>query len=156
MLFEKFNYEGLDGKGGKMSPVVHVNSGSELVNAFWSGGYAFFGNGDCHHNPLTTLSIVGHEFTHGIITYNSQLFYFGEPGAINESYADILGKASEYYYDPSRFSWELDPLIKSSKYPEDVRSFSNPNRLKMPKAYNGLYWETNADVHVNSSILNHW
>jgi hypothetical protein len=156
MMLEKFNYRGIDGKGGAMNPVVHIQGGSSVVNAFWDGENAAFGNGDCHHSPLTTFSVVAHEFTHGVTQYNSNLIYNGESGAINESLSDIFGKAAEYYYDPSRFSWELDPIFKKTKYPEVFRSFSDPNRLTMPKTYKGKYWEDQADVHTNSSVFNHW
>lgn len=156
MMLEKFNYRGVDGKGGAMNPIVHIQGGSSVVNAFWDGENAAFGNGDCHHSPLTTFSVVAHEFTHGVTQYNSALIYNGESGAINESLSDIFGKAAEYYYDRNRFSWELDPIFKKTKYPEVFRSFSDPNRLSMPKTYKGKFWEDIADVHTNSSVFNHW
>lgn len=156
MLLDSLSYRGLDGQGAAINPVVHAEGGSDFLNAYWDGEYAYFGNGDCHHNPLTTLSVVGHEFMHGVTDYNAELIYDGESGALNESYSDIFGKACEYFYDKTRFSWELDPVFKSTKYPADFRSFSDPNRLQMPKAYRGLYWNDDDDIHITSSVMNHW
>ena len=156
MMLELFDYKGIDGDGSVMDPVVHADGAEELVNAYWDGANAYFGNGDCLHGPLTTLSVVAHEFTHGITEANSNLDYEGESGAINESYSDIFGKACEYIYDSLHFSWELDPTFNKVNYSGDFRSFSDPNRLEMPKAYGGKYWLAGADVHVNSSVLNHW
>ena len=48
------------------------------------------------------LDVVGHEFTHAVINYvvgpngiNDTLTYNGETGALNESYADIIGSIIE-------------------------------------------------------------
>jgi hypothetical protein len=40
---------------------------------------------------LATTDVVGHEFTHGVIHHSSDLVYADESGALNESYADIMG-----------------------------------------------------------------
>lgn len=40
---------------------------------------------------VATPDIVGHEFTHGVISNSSDLVYMDESGALNESYADIMG-----------------------------------------------------------------
>ena len=37
------------------------------------------------------LDIVGHEFTHSVISATSNLVYKDQPGAINESFADLFG-----------------------------------------------------------------
>ena len=156
MMVDLFDYKGIDGVGSAMDPVVHAEGGVNFVNAYWDGANAYFGNGDCLHSPLTTFSVVAHEFMHGITEKNSNLEYFSESGAINEAYSDIFGKACEFIYDSLRFTWELDPTFKKTNYSEDFRSFSDPNRLEMPKAYGGKFWFDIADVHINSSVLNHW
>ena len=40
--------------------------------------------------------VVGHEMTHGVIEHNSDLFYWGQSGAINESLADIMGEIVDH------------------------------------------------------------
>ena len=36
--------------------------------------------------------VVGHELTHGVTQYTSDLFYYAESGAINESMSDVMGE----------------------------------------------------------------
>ena len=40
--------------------------------------------------------VVGHEMTHGVIDRTSDLFYWGQSGAINESLADIMGEIVDH------------------------------------------------------------
>ena len=40
--------------------------------------------------------VVGHEITHGVIDRNSDLFYWGQSGAINESLADVMGEIVDH------------------------------------------------------------
>lgn len=155
LLFERFNWTGLDGLGKAMDVKVH-NNGAGPVNAFWDGEYANFGDGDCTYGPLTTHEVLGHEFTHGLIEFTSGLIYEGESGAINESIADMFGQALEYYSDQSRFSWVLGHsfILEPSAVP--FRIMDDPKQLQMPAFYNGEFWQDGSDVHVNSSIGNLW
>jgi hypothetical protein len=47
---------------------------------------------DEYHNAL---DIFGHEFTHGVIEHRSDLEYNDEAGALNESFADLMGNLIE-------------------------------------------------------------
>ena len=44
------------------------------------------------------LDIVGHELSHGVTAYTSGLIYQNEPGALNESFSDMMGTSIEFYY----------------------------------------------------------
>lgn len=152
-MLEELNWNGLDNDGLPMNILVHAGNG---FGAFWNGQYAAFGDGDCNHGPLTTLEVVGHEFTHGITENTSELVYSGESGAINESMSDIFGKALQFYTTPDDFNWDLGASYIETPYAEPVRSFSDPNSLEHPKFYKGTFWEDDGDVHINSSVGNHW
>jgi Zn-dependent metalloprotease len=154
MMKNKFGYDGIDGNHGAMNSALFPSK--TFVNAFWDGQSATFGKGDCHYAPLTTLSIVGHEFMHGITDYQSNLIYDDESGALNEAYSDVFGKALEYYEDNAHFTWELDSKIADDEYATPFRSMSDPELYDCPAMYKGTLWNDNADVHTNSSILNHW
>ncbi len=156
MMVEHFGYSGVDGEGGSMNPVIHVGGEDDYLNAYWDGENAYFGHGNCHNGPLTTLSVVAHEFTHGVTQYNSNLIYNEESGALNESLSDIFGKSLEYFVDKENFSWDLGPEFALSKFASTFRSMSDPNMQGNPKRYKGLFWEDGADVHYNSGVLNHW
>ncbi len=47
---------------------------------------------DGYHNAL---DIFGHEYTHGVIEHRSDLEYNDEAGALNESFADLMGNLIE-------------------------------------------------------------
>lgn len=155
-LMEHFEYSGIDGDGRSMNANVNINNGNDLVNAYWNGQSAFFGNGNCHYHPLTTLSIVGHEFAHGITSTNSKLVYARESGALNEGFSDVLGKAFQLLEEPETFEWEVGHEIVADQFVRSFRSMSNPNTFNAPKMYKGLHWRDGGGVHTNSGILNHW
>ena len=61
------------------------------ANAFWNGTQMFYGAGYAGADD-----VVGHEMTHGVIDRSSDLFYWGQSGAINESLADIMGEIVDH------------------------------------------------------------
>lgn len=152
-MLEKFDWNGLNDEGLPMNVVVHAGN---FINAFWNGEYAAFGDGDCHHGPLTTLEVVAHEFMHGVTDYTSDLIYSRESGAINESMSDVFGKALEYYTTPDDFNWNLGASFGQTPYARFFRSFEDPNSKEHPKFYGGEFWEDGGGVHTNSSVGNHW
>ena len=54
-----------------------------------------FGDGDGEiFGPFTShLDVIGHELTHGVIGFEAALEYQDQPGALNESFADVFGVA---------------------------------------------------------------
>ena len=89
---------------------------SFAVNAFWCDdcgpggiGVMFFGNGIPSNftlrgqtvAPLSgSLDIVAHELTHGVTSSTSNLIYMDESGALNEAFSDIMGIATEFFFQP--------------------------------------------------------
>lgn len=160
MMQEYFDWDGLDGEGGALVSIVNVFS-RYYVNAFWDGSSTYYGNGDCHrYGPLTTMTVVGHEFAHGWTDFTSDLVYRNESGALNESISDIIGKALEYYADRENFTWNIGDLIRRNDDVNFFRSMSDPNLRSHPKYYSGNNWRTssadNGGVHSNSGVFNHW
>ena len=153
MMLADYNWQGVDGIGKALKVNVHAGN---FANAFWDGESSSYGDGDCNYGPLTTLEVVGHEFTHGMIDYTSKLVYSGESGAINESLADMFGKMLEYKTDPANFSWDLGHSFLLNPDSQPFRVMDDPNSLEMPAYYQGLYWEGEGGVHTNSSIGNLW
>ncbi|MBX2891784.1 MAG: M4 family metallopeptidase [Saprospiraceae bacterium] len=153
MMLSDYDWQGLDGNGKALN--VRVNVGN-FVNAFWDGEASFYGDGDCNYGPLTTLEVVGHEFTHGMIDYTSRLIYDSESGAINESLADLFGKLLERKADPGNFSWDLGHSFIINPESRPFRVMDAPNSVQMPAYYKGEYWFDGGDVHTNSAIGNLW
>lgn len=159
MMKESFNWTGIDNNGGPLIANIDVNNERNYVNAYWNGESTNYGYGNCQYNTLTTVSIVGHEFMHGVTDYTSDLIYYSESGAINEAYSDIFGKYLEYKLRPNEFSWRLDEIIGNY-----FRSMKNPHEVNDPSYYKGRHWigaepefpSDNEGVHSNSGVLNYW
>lgn len=159
-----------DDNGGVTFNFVNgcVNFGKEPTNAFaipsLEENLLVFGRGDgITFNPVVGLDIVGHEFTHLVVEHNGNggLPYAGESGALNESFADIMGTAIEFYsgVDPD---WTIAEGI-IIKPPFVLRSMSNPKIAGDPDTYEGESWINPSDlqknhggVHTNSGVQNHW
>jgi Zn-dependent metalloprotease len=155
LMLEQFSWDGLDDQGKALKVRVH-DSGAGSVNAYWDGDATNYGDGNCLYGPLTTLEVVGHEFTHGVVDNTSNLVYASESGAINESLADIFGKILERNVDPGNFSWVVSHSFLLSPDAEPFRIMNDPASLDMPDYYKGSLWDDGADVHTNSSIGNLW
>ncbi len=158
-----FGYQSIDGQGA--IPLVNYyrqNFDNALYNQFED--YFEFGDGQDagpFDEPITSIDIVGHEYTHGVIRKTGDLFYTGESGAINESLADIFGLAIENYALGS-YDWVIGELPTIGDV--GMRSFSNPMVFQQPQCYGGPFFQDtengdafdNFGVHINSGILNHW
>ena len=171
--FGRFQRNSIDGRG--MTLVSTVNFGSDpqdAENAAWVGEYSqmIYGDGGRIFKPLPYgLDVVGHEFTHGVIETTANLIYEGQPGALNESYADVFGAMID------RDDWLIgEDVIKSPPYPRPyLRSLEDPNAegaydprdplrgIGQPATmaeYANLPNSRRTDnggVHVNSGIPNH-
>jgi Zn-dependent metalloprotease len=157
-LMARFNRNSIDNEG---HPLVANMNRHSLVNAFWNGSEATFGNGDCdRYSPLTTFEIVAHEFAHGLTDFTSDLIYRDESGALNESISDIMGKGFEWYYDNDNFNWKIGSTIRRNPNERFFRSLEDPGERNHPKLYKGENWRgntgTSSGVHTNSSVFNFW
>ena len=147
--------------GGLIKNYVHTDLG--LNNAFWNGTAMSYGDGDGSIlSPLVSIDVVGHEFSHAVVTYTANLTYQGESGALNESFADIFGTAIEFYGSSSP-NWTMGENFTLIS-PYYARSMSNPNigLSSQPDTYYGSYWASTSSaqdyggVHTNSGVQNFW
>ncbi|HXQ36963.1 MAG TPA: M4 family metallopeptidase, partial [Anaerolineales bacterium] len=160
MYDAQHNRNSIDNKGMKMISTVHYCDNSEpfpqcpYANAFWSGDQMVYG--DAYGFPLAD-DVVAHELTHGVTQHESNLFYYYQPGAINESFSDLWG---EYYdqinglgNDAAGVKWQIGEDV--SGYGA-FRSMSNPPAFGDPdKMSSPNYHETDDDnggVHHNSGV----
>lgn len=161
----KFNRDSYDGNGATIKNFVHFDNAME--NAFWDPNLQalVFGDGASTFSPLTSIDVAGHEFSHAVITNTADLVYQGEPGALNESFADIFGVAIEAFAKPNSTGlWEIGDEITITA-PGYLRSMSNPNSglSQQPDTYGGTHWVDptntsfdNGGVHINSGVQNYW
>ena len=45
----------------------------------------------CFNRFTIALDVIGHELTHGVTQFTSNLNYMGQSGALNESFSDVFG-----------------------------------------------------------------
>jgi len=123
-------------------------------NAFWSGRQMYYGDGFAAADD-----VVGHELSHGVIENTSNLFYFHQSGAINESLADIVGEIVDHRFaSPGDVAgnWDLGEDVPGGR----VRSLRNPPLENQPDKMTSGRWvadvtgSDNGGVHSNSGVGN--
>ncbi|MBD2447600.1 peptidase M4 family protein [Nostoc sp. FACHB-152] len=170
LFYEIFERNSIDDKGLRLDSTVHY--GVKYDNAFWNGDQMVYGDGDGEMFQCFTKSIdiIAHELTHGVVQYEAGLQYYGEPGALNESFADVFGclvKQKLKNQTVQQADWiigegVLAPGVKgigirSMKAPgtayDDSVLGKDPQPAHMRNKYTGL--DDNAGVHINSGIPNY-
>jgi Zn-dependent metalloprotease len=168
--YQKHNRNSIDNAGFALLSYVHANlvgmGYPNNVNAFWDGSRMTYGDGDgVNYFPLVCLDVVGHELTHGVTDYSSNLIYSNESGALNESFSDIFGNAVEFFKEnpgvESGFPnarWRVGEDLTANGL--GIRNMANPNEFSDPDTYQGSFWYTgtadNGGVHTNSGVQNFW
>jgi Zn-dependent metalloprotease len=168
---EVFDRNSLDDRGMSLISSVHV--GKNYANAFWDGEQMAYGDGDGRTFVRFTkaLDVVAHELTHGVVTHTANLEYQGEPGALNEHFADVMGilvKQWRRNQTVKHADWLVgdDILVKTptrralrsfsapgTAYQNDPDIGSDPQPAHMKQKYEGD--DDYGGVHINSGIPNH-
>ena len=148
-----------------------VHYGRAYDNAFWNGERMVFGDGDgtVFTGFTSSLSVIGHELTHGVTQYSANLTYAGQSGALNESISDVFGALVEQYarrQSVQQASWLIGAelftdevtgsALRSMKAPGTAYDDDVLGRDPQPADMSG-YLETeddNGGVHLNSGIPN--
>ncbi len=153
----QFGRNSIDNNGMTITSTVHYCESIILCpfgNAFWSGTQMVYG--DAYGFPLAD-DVVAHELTHGVTQYESNLFYYYQSGAINESFSDLWG---EYYdqtnglgTDTAGVKWQIGEDISdlgTIRNMSDPAAFGDPD--KMSSANYDESEEDNGGVHHNSGV----
>jgi thermolysin len=100
------------------------------------------------------LDVVGHELTHGVTDYSSRLIYQGESGALNEAFSDMMGTATEFFFQPEKADYAMGEDVIT---PGGIRSMQNPTAYGDPDHYSVRFTgsQDGGGVHINSGIPNH-
>jgi thermolysin len=169
--------DGLDGLGGPgtkrsadrttrlISSRVHY--GVSYNNAFFNGLYMSYGDGDgTVFTPLVSLDIVAHEMQHGVTLFSEALFYFNEPGALNESWSDVFGTMLERHVrGEGAWNWRIgEDCFTPGIAGDALRHMDDPHAAEDggftadddPDHYSERYLGSadNGGVHINSGIPN--
>jgi Zn-dependent metalloprotease len=160
----------LDDNGMSLISSVHLLRNHN--NAYWTGEQMVYGDGDGQMFVRFTrsLDVVGHEFSHGVVTHTCNLEYRNESGALNEHFADVFGVLVAQWkrkHTTKTATWTvgkdcLGPKVKATglRTFKAERAFENDPILGtdiQPKHYKNRYKGSQdyGGVHINSGIPNH-
>lgn len=166
---EVYGRNSIDGAGLPLDATVHY--GDKYDNAFWNGERMVFGDGDgeIFERFTASLSVIGHELTHGVTQYTAALEYANQSGALNESISDVFGALVEQYslgQSTAEATWLIGAGLFTPEVQGDaLRSLKAPGTAydddvlgkdPQPDNYDD-YVKTDDDdggVHLNSGIPN--
>ena len=173
-----FNRNSLDDNGMTLISSVHVGDVDELGNpvpmnnAFWNGEQMAYGDGDgtIFRSFTGSLDVVGHELTHGVESFTSNLTYRNQSGALNEHFADVFGVLVRQWINGEtalKGNWLVGAeVLVPAPTRRAIRDMENPGTAYVgdpdlgddpqPGHMKDLY-TGNADrggVHINSGIPN--
>jgi bacillolysin len=139
-----------------MTLVSTVHYGLKYDNAGWTGTQMVYG--DAYGFPLAD-DVVAHELTHGVTQYESNLFYYYQSGAINESFSDVWGELVDLTNgagnDSASVRWLMGEDVSGLGA---IRSMKNPPTFYDPDRMTSVYYSTGPDdnggVHTNSGVNN--
>jgi Zn-dependent metalloprotease len=168
-LQTKLKRNSFDNIGGKL--IVNVRYGKKYMNAFWDGDEITLGEGDgsIFSGFDKSLDVLAHELGHGIVQSEANFVYKGQPGALNEHYADVFGTTITQDFEgqsAENADWLIgDEIMGPELYGEAIRSMKAPGSAydndllgKDPQPdHMDNYYSGSADnygVHINSGIPN--
>jgi vibriolysin len=129
--------------------IMRVHYGKHYENAFWNGRNMTFGDGKDRYYPFMAADVVAHEVAHGFTEQHAALEYWGQSGAINESFSDMSGKAMEQYTQ-LHYDWTVGTKFSKSK--PALRYMDDPH--KDGKSINDArHFNANINVHHASESL---
>lgn len=166
---EVYGRNSIDGAGLTLRGTVHYGRGYQ--NAFWNGSRMVFGDGDgeIFGRFTASLDVIGHELTHGVVERTANLTYSGQPGALNESMADVFGSLVAQYaagQDAGEADWLIGAdlllpgvkgtALRSMLHPGTAYDDPRLGRDPQPDHMSGYVRTTddNGGVHYNSGIPN--
>ncbi|MFD4604919.1 M4 family metallopeptidase [Streptomyces sp. NPDC058464] len=146
-----------------------VHWGRKVGNAFWDSACGCMlygdGDGDLIKKPLVVLDVTGHELTHGVVDATAKLEptyvdndgnQFGEPGALNESLADIFGSGVEFFANNQKNPPNYLLGEKLGLAQKFLRRLDHPSLDRLEGTVD--YWSpevANAEVHAGSGVSSH-
>lgn len=115
-------------------------------------------------NPLVSIDVIGHEYTHAIQNFAIDFVYSGESGALSEAFSDMFATDLEYSIPGKSANYLIgeETYADPTKY---LRSLKDPKTSEPPQpdTYEGMNWINPANlikdrggVHYNCGIMNKW
>jgi thermolysin len=178
--FKRFGRRGLNDADLRVRAIVHPVHRADFDiyfdqyedyfdNAFYDGnGIVVFGEGLPANITIGGqnwdylaggLDIVAHELSHGVTDFTSNLIYFGESGALNEAFSDVMGISVEFFFQPpGSGALRADYIVGEDVVrPGGIRNLANPGVFGDPDHYSKRFigGADNGGVHLNATIVGH-
>lgn len=164
-LLSQFGRNSYNGAGGSMRATVDVNEAAYYQNAAYSGTYQRVGYGTVGTGWRSLAGcpdVVGHEWSHGVTDFESDLVYQMESGAMNESFSDIMGAVFGFLSGLDA-DWLMGENGRTNGTP--FRDMVSPQTYSQPDFYGGTFWVSQVGctptsgndycgVHTNSGVPN--
>jgi Zn-dependent metalloprotease len=155
-FFGRHGRDSFDGNGAALVSTVHWDTDFDNAAFDPSSNQMLFGDVRTY---ARADDVIGHEMTHAVTTYESNLFSLYQSGAINESLSDIFGE----FIDQTNGTGDDSPAVKwlmgedvspggAARNLKDPGMFGQPARMTDP-----AYWTSSDDsggVHYNDGIGN--
>lgn len=177
-VYGKGTTPSVDKTSSLVSVIVHY--GNKWPEATWIStdstgaakpGYGLFGDGDgVNFSSMTSIDIVAHELSHGLIQYTANLGRSNEAGAVNEGMADVFGTLTEFYASTKNKNVKADYFLGEDAYTpailgDALRYMDNPHMANPPTNlstdddadhYTEIYKGTDdsGGIHHNNGVLN--
>ncbi|MFJ6838599.1 M4 family metallopeptidase [Streptomyces sp. NPDC091209] len=162
-----FGRKGIKNNSAGARGMVHF--GNKVGNAFWDStcGCMLYGDGDgdLFKKPLVVLDVTGHELTHGVVDATAALEptrvdqdgnQYGEPGALNESLADVFGSNVEFSANNPKNPPNYLVGEKLGLAQKFLRRLDHPSLDLLEQTID--YWSPAAydtEVHAGSGVSSH-
>lgn len=159
----RYNRDSIDGLGMTIVSNVRYCSYDDLCpyeNAYWYDNQMYYGE-----SFASADDVVAHELTHGITENESNLFYYMQSGAINESLSDVWGEFVDLTNtsgdDSASVRWKVGEDLPGTSYLRNMADpgdtgveggWPSPDRMTSPNYYCTI--ADNGGVHYNSGVLN--
>lgn len=166
---EVFGRNSIDDNGMKF--VSRVNYGQNFQNAYWDGQEMTYGrpSEDSPFKSFILQDVTGHEITHGVTQYESNLGYQGQAGALNESISDVFGTLVDQWAHHTKAK-DADWIIGEGIWKDSINgkglrdmlhpgdAYDDPQIGKDPQPADMAHYvnttKDNGGVHINSGIPN--
>ncbi len=164
----QFNRNSYDNAGHSMLTSVNYSAEGDN-NAYWNGSQIVIWSWSSGWRSLAGCpDVIAHEWGHAVTENTSNLVYEKEPGALNESFSDMMGAAFEWAHDTlDTPDWLMGENGQTSG--DGFRDMSNPHAFGDPDYYgtSDPYWvdvvnctpswlNDYCGVHTNSGVGNKW
>ena len=136
-----FGRDSYDNDGGVVEVYVHA----DVPNARWMGGW--FCDLIEFRDGWVGWDVMVHEFTHGVIDKTSNLAYDGQPGSLDEAFADTMGMVA----DPDDWTMGEDRTRTNDNRP--VRTYNSHAIWKMSQYDPGGNRYTNMGIPSMAGYL---